>query len=468
MLEEFRKYIDPGATATDAVDGNLTSDIIISGFLDSSKTGFYLLRYNVSDPEGNKADEKRRIIKVIADTTKPTITLNGDSVIYVEVHNPYIELGAIASDPPLTISGYVDTSTIGIYSITYAASDARGNVTEKVRKVLVGDTTKPVISLKGNPTIYVAVFSQFNDPLVTVTDNYCAGDIPIITGAFNINKVGAYNLTYSISDCAGNGPVMVTRKVIVIDTVSPVIRFNEDSLEIEVYSTDYTDPEPNEVKDNYYKKLKVSKSGFVNVFLLGTYTLKYTATDSSGNVSDTAYLYVKVADTKSPVTHLFGDTVVIVKRWANYIDEGFYATDNYDKQLKVSRTGTFENTFLAGTFSYTYEVEDQSGNRAEPATRMIQVIEDSTTGVENLERDECFIIYPNPAKEFVVVNFDKSNIQSFQFFLTDLAGRGIALETIKIHADGGWYFDLSGIKTGVYVLTILSSSGSVSRPLIIE
>jgi uncharacterized repeat protein (TIGR01451 family) len=62
-------YVDPGATATDTrFPFNLTSSIIVSGFVDTRKIGTYTLTYTVQDVAGNKAVPQTR--KVCVDKSK--------------------------------------------------------------------------------------------------------------------------------------------------------------------------------------------------------------------------------------------------------------------------------------------------------------------------------------------------------------------------------------------------------------
>ncbi|NVO21612.1 MAG: DUF5011 domain-containing protein [Bacteroidetes bacterium] len=53
-------YIDAGATAHDSEDGDLTSKILTTSNVDTSTVGNYTVRYNVTDKDGNKADEVTR------------------------------------------------------------------------------------------------------------------------------------------------------------------------------------------------------------------------------------------------------------------------------------------------------------------------------------------------------------------------------------------------------------------------
>ena len=45
-------YIDPGATAFDIEDGDITSDIIASSTVNTAVAGTYTVTYNVSDSQG--------------------------------------------------------------------------------------------------------------------------------------------------------------------------------------------------------------------------------------------------------------------------------------------------------------------------------------------------------------------------------------------------------------------------------
>lgn len=56
------KFTDPGATATDKKDGNLTDKITVSGKVDTSKAGTYKIIYTVEDSAKNKASATRTVI----------------------------------------------------------------------------------------------------------------------------------------------------------------------------------------------------------------------------------------------------------------------------------------------------------------------------------------------------------------------------------------------------------------------
>ena len=55
-------YTDAGATAMDDVDGDLTSSIVITGVVNTSIEGNYIITYTVSDTSGNIATATRQVV----------------------------------------------------------------------------------------------------------------------------------------------------------------------------------------------------------------------------------------------------------------------------------------------------------------------------------------------------------------------------------------------------------------------
>jgi hypothetical protein len=76
----------------------------------------------------------------LLDTEAPVITLLGDNPINIEVGTPYTEAGATSDGgETVTISGTVDISVVGTYTISYSATDLAGNTGTATRTVNVAD-----------------------------------------------------------------------------------------------------------------------------------------------------------------------------------------------------------------------------------------------------------------------------------------------------------------------------------------
>ena len=71
-------FSDPGATATDDVDGDITSSITSTSTVNTSVAGFYTVSYSITDAAGNSALVYREI-KVTAAATTYTISVTASS-----------------------------------------------------------------------------------------------------------------------------------------------------------------------------------------------------------------------------------------------------------------------------------------------------------------------------------------------------------------------------------------------------
>ena len=125
-------YTDAGATASDALDGDLTDKLAVDNPVDIGKPAVYTVTYTVTDSNDNTATATRKV--TVVDTTAPALALSGEAEVIVEAGSAYSDSGATAFD---TVEGdlsseivavsTVDTSTPGVYAVTYNVSDSDGN-----------------------------------------------------------------------------------------------------------------------------------------------------------------------------------------------------------------------------------------------------------------------------------------------------------------------------------------------------
>ena len=90
-------YTEPGYTATDDTDGDITANVTVSGTVDVNTTGTYTIHYDVADSSGNAATTQTRTIHV-TDTTPPAITLSGSANMTISIGSAYTEPGYTATD----------------------------------------------------------------------------------------------------------------------------------------------------------------------------------------------------------------------------------------------------------------------------------------------------------------------------------------------------------------------------------
>jgi len=70
-LEVGSEYIEPGFTAADNVDGDITTNVVVTGEVVHTVLGAYTLHYNVSDSSANPAVEKTRTVNVVDNSASP-------------------------------------------------------------------------------------------------------------------------------------------------------------------------------------------------------------------------------------------------------------------------------------------------------------------------------------------------------------------------------------------------------------
>jgi PKD repeat protein len=422
-------YNDSGATAFDAVDGNLTGSIIATPNVNTSYSGTYTVKYNVMDNAGNKAVEVIRTVIVTKDLTSPSLTLNAPLVVTIPVFTSFIEPGYSATD---NISGNVtssvvvdksqlDTARVGTYIVTYTAFDAENNPGIKTRTVHVVDVTPPQFVMNGANPLEIEVFSSFTDPGVIVSDNYDSVIFATSTSNLNMGVIGSYTIVYVAKDASGN-ITTVQRTVNVVDKTAPVLQVFADTIKVEVFGKLIAPLMV--VTDNYDPQPVISIQGVYDLNVTGNYTIDYIATDNSGNQSLPHPVVIKVSDTQKPVITLKGPFLMTIARWSVFVDPGVDVDDNYDTGLVVVKGGNFLTTIEEGLSYITYNVTDKSGNVAEEVIRAVNVIE-STTGLKNISGNIDMMVYPNPATENVTVELVNGSFSHGKIQIMNMLGKTV-------------------------------------------
>ncbi len=440
-VEQGYPFTEPGDSAHSDLYGDITKNITVTSTLVGGSASFnnlvigtYVFSYNVTDPVGNKAPTRYRVVRVTPDKTPPDLVIaknkvSGTDTIYYEVStvavppnlNPSLKSYLISStdlvDGNLTPSVVIDSSLVQlnvvyIYPVTYTSTDLDSNKTVKTLYVDVIDTIKPVLTLRGANPDTIEVYSAFVDPGVVlgVSNGYLSkGQLRRwlrVSSTINDSALGTYIITYNLTDTFGNVAKTVTRIVVVRDNLPPVIKLKGPIHDSILVNNTYTDPGFT-VSDNYTNTsgIKVTVSGtFITTFKnnyankLGggtdsgkvvdplynypvgpDYRITYTAVDGSGNKSSITR-YIRVYDNIPPVISLVGSSAVQVCLNSSYADLGYNVSDNYtdSAHIEIIKAGAFltQGTSKPGIFYLQYIATDQAGNMSS-VIRTIQVLPSS-------------------------------------------------------------------------------------------
>ena len=481
-LEVNTLYTEYGATAIDPTEGDISSKVVITSDLDMAFTGIYYLQYNIKDAGGNSGVPVNRVVYVVKDQTKPTLTLNGSDTVRVEVFGTYNEDGATATDNKdgnitnaIVINGKVNANILGTYILTYIVNDVAGNQATKRRVVIVRDSQKPVISNSDadvNNEVKVQIGTVFIDR-TRVTDNYPNPTL-MFTGSVDTRFRGPNSVIYNASDISGNKADPKTYKYIVDDYILPTITLNTLDTIIHSVNKAYSSVSAS-VSDNYYNntQLSLTRTSNVNAFKIGLYWDEYTATDGSGNVT-VRRRYVRVVDQEAPVIN--GSAMNVGLYSTVDASEGLSITDNYDAptvllpRLQVVFNNL--NTYVEGIYSVTFRVTDLSGNLSLPYERTIWVSRLFPTinpgSVSTIDKDQTINVYPNPSTGIVNISYNFATPENMDVQVYNATGVLVS-ELNNIHGQNGVQtIDLGNEAAGLYTLRMRVNGRTITRKVSIR
>lgn len=380
-------FTDPGATATDNIDGDVPVRVL--GYVRRNVPGTYTLTYIAKDSARNEA-RATRIVTVVADTTPPEITLNGEGTMTLTLGSPFTDPGASATDNsngPVSIntSGRVNTGRLGTYTLTYRARDRAGNIstvtrTVKVVRAIQTDTIPPVLTLNGDPNIELTIGEAYTETGATATDNVDGTINVTTTGSVDTTTAGTYTVTYTARDAAGN-TAMLTRSVVVKPAPNVVPTVNAGAEQTVNEQTTVTLQGSANDPDGSIASYAWAQTSGSSVTLTSTdqavtsftaptvnadETLSFTltVTDNAGaSAESTTTVTVKNLDATAPVLTLNGEASIELTVGDSYTEAGATATDDVDGTVNVTTTGTVD-TSTTGTYTITYTATDAAGNSA--------------------------------------------------------------------------------------------------------
>lgn len=308
-----------------------------------------------------------------ADKEKPVIESNQIELAYGErfdVDSIYITDNKDSRD---LIEVSADTSSLnmlqlGSYDVSVTATDTGSNVETKTIKVNVVDNEGPKFELLGSSQGYtVEVPVKGSSDLasyIKATDNV-DGDVTAFIEAdsvLNTDAKGQQDITLKATDSSGNE----TKKTItfaVNDLEAPVISLtNGENVSVDYGSTFDINSFVN-VNDNLDGAMAPNVEGTVDTLKMDeTQTLKITAADSSGNVSE-ANLNVVVKDLSAPVITLSKSSITV--NAGDSVDFNAYissAVDTKDGDVKANVKVNAPSLAKPGKKTVTYSVTDAAGN----------------------------------------------------------------------------------------------------------
>ncbi|MEH7308111.1 Ig-like domain-containing protein, partial [Neobacillus drentensis] len=363
-----------GVKAIDNVDGDLTSLIVVDGFVDISKPGDYELKYTVTDNTGNSSTIKR-IITVVDNIppAKPIVNSFGDNqnmITGTAEENGYVV--AEVNGSKIGMSQVENGGFFGIWikkqfagtKINLYVVDAYGNSGEATT-IEVSDLSAPEKPLPNKVTDKDSIVTGRSEAGTTIkvkVNGFEIGSGTVeedssFTVAIPVQMAGT-ELAISATDKAGN--VSDTTTVVVKDVTAPVKPEVNEVTDKDTAVTGRAEPGSKvEVKVNgsVIGSETVGEDGQYRVTIStqkADTELVIIATDKAGNISEETTVVVK--DTTAPGKPVVNqvndkDTIVTgqaeagsrieVKMNGSVIGKGTSGQDGkYKVTIRVQKAGT--------------------------------------------------------------------------------------------------------------------------------
>ena len=186
-----------------------------------------------------------------------------------------------------------------------------------------------------------------------------------LAGTVTARSESIQTLTYTATDAAGNTATLVREIIIKDDPTLPILVLaGEDEL---IHEAGATFEEPGvtveDSRGNALDASKIVKDGSVDVKKLGVYTLSYNFTNDKGKAATPLKRRVEVVDTTAPVITLEGGTPLQVTVGQPFVDPGTTITDNLDEGLTAKVTLKSSVAGLVANWNFN-EGEGEQANDA--------------------------------------------------------------------------------------------------------
>lgn len=418
-LLKNEKYVEQGAIATDAEDGELTESIEISGdIVDTSVIGTYTVVYSVTDSSGLSHTVERSVKVTLGDT--PIITLSDYMEYTMGYGAKYFEQGYRAYDTEdgdltdsVVIGGdVVDVYKPGTYRITYTVIDSHVNGTVAIRVCKVAENRPPDIILNGEEEMTLYVGDPYIEQGAYAFNEDASKPELTIVGNVDTSKEGTYTITYYATD--PEGLIGSRTRIITVKAATnsaPTVTLNGSNLVNIQVGEEYIeqgatawDEEDGDLTDY----IRVSQDT-IDTSSKGSYVIFYTATDSN-NLSNYAKRVVNVVEGHVPTINLNCETEIDLLKNTEYVEAEVTAFDVEDGDLtdEIVVLGPIIDMQTLGKYKFTYEVTDSHGNQTS-VDRIVNVVGGAYPYLDVIDHTQITIGYRNDYVEHGATAIDEED-----------------------------------------------------------
>jgi len=368
------------------------------------------------------------IYGTIVDTTSPEFS--DINTVYSYVQSPILvteiqaslsAIDAIDGDVTSRISVVSDTytphmDTLGTYSILFEVTDLSGNAKQAEIFVNVIDVLKPEFSVIEPILIPYGSTYTVSEILLMLhaSDNYdgdISGLISLVEDNYSSNKmiVGNYTMTFSVSDSSGN-QASQTIEIYVIDEEAPII--TGETTIVVGYDETITISEILQslsVSDNYDSQLDFvteSDNYTENRYIIGSYHIEFSVTDSSLNVSS-VIINIEVVDEIGPILYFdssiiqtYSDTVLALEDFIHLLSITNEISNIESINIKVLYDSYTSHASIPGVYHLKLSIESSETDSFEKEFQII--VKDSEEHIY-IPQEDLEVSFIEKYKNYLVI-----------------------------------------------------------------
>jgi len=437
-----------GETIWVSQNSNTVSGIKISDGSAYGSGGGVPVTLTVTDNLGNSSTDEGTV--VVVDLLAPTITLNDDQTISVPQGAEFIDPGATVTDncsATIEVTGTVDSSTLGSYTLTYKATDSYGNESDQITRTVnvieavpIVITQNIIVQLDGSGNVIITPEQIDNG------SNSAAGlsGLTLDISTFDCSNIGVNNVILTATSSLGGSATGTATVTVVDDTVPTVVTQNmKVQLDANGAVSITAEQVNNGSSDNCAIDTMVLDVISFDCSNIGINTVTLTVTDVNGNTSS-ATANITVED-KIPPTVVTQDMTVqldangAVSITAAQVNNG--SSDNCAIDTMVLDVISFDCSNM-GVNTVTLTVTDVKGNTA-TATATITV-EDK--------------IAPTVVTKNIIINLDENgNVSLTASQINNDSSDNCGIDLMTIDKTN---FDCSNVGVNEVTLTVTDVNGN--------
>ncbi len=377
-------YTEDGATCIDNNDGDISSQIGMTGSVNTGTAGTYVITYTCTDAANNPATPITRTVSVV-DSPPTVTTITRHSPAEQNTSNSTLQFSVLFSEAVTGVGQ--DDFELSSDSPTDATPQTFTYSSEPSLFVPYGVTKTDTITVSDSATVTSVSVS------VDITHTYI-GDLKVELvapdntvrilhnhiGGSDDDIVKTYTLEYD-DDVSINGDWQLR----LYDN------YDADEGTLNSWSITFGDGStPNPItavtgSDNqYYVTVASSQAGTYNLDIAEDNDIVDSSNNSLSSRTptgdDQSYTVTVSADATPPALTLVGSPTVTMGVGTTYTEDGATCIDNNDGDIssQIGMTGSV-NTGTAGTYVITYTCTDAANNPATPITRTVSVVDSPPT-----------------------------------------------------------------------------------------